>query len=88
MIDRNYEDNRLLNKVQNSTHFLALLRPNEVRLLHGSIPLLERFHAAVPQSTDRFRTADLFREDLQRLTDYLASIDAVDVCLFSQSLTS
>jgi hypothetical protein len=88
MLDRRYEDRRLLNSVQANIHFLALLRPNEVRLLHGSIPLLERFHAAVPRSTDRFRMADLFREDLQRLTDYLASVDATDVCLFSQSLTS
>jgi hypothetical protein len=76
MLDRRYEDRRFLVEVQGNVHCLALLRPEEVRRLHGSIPLLERFRAAVRQSADRFRTADLFREDLQRLTDYLASVEA------------
>ena len=88
MLDRNYQDLRFLNEVQTNSHFLALLRPKEVQPLCRSISLLERFRVAVPQSTDRFRTADLFREDLQRLTDYLASVKDVNVCLFSQSGTS
>jgi hypothetical protein len=88
MLDPEYADVGLLNEVQKNVHFLALLRPEEVGLLHGSIPLLERFRAAVSQSGDDPELVRLFTEDLERLTKYLASVEAEDVCLFSQSVTS
>ena len=82
MLDRDQSDGNLLPLVQADVDFIALLRPEEVRRLHAAVPLLKRFHAAVPQSEDSFR------EDLQHLIDYIASVDAEDICLFCWSTTS
>jgi hypothetical protein len=94
MLDRD-SPNDFLPCVQASTTFLALLRPAETRRLLGAIPLLERFHAAIPEpagsgtsgagaGTPRWS----FRGELRALIDEMKSWGEEPTCLVSSADTS
>jgi hypothetical protein len=93
MLDGSCKD--FLPRVQHSSAFLALLRPADARRLLDAIPLLERFHAALPVPTemgtpgqwpDRSRWG--FWGELRTLIGEMKSWGDEPTCLVSSAETS
>jgi hypothetical protein len=81
--------------VQYSSAFVALLRPAEARRLLDAIPLLERFHAAIPAPAGSGASGVGagpsrwgFRGELRALIDEMKSWVAEPTCLVSSAETS